>query len=163
MKKLIIVSIVFILIVFAGSFSANAQSDFQLKEDVSYTFGYGEEPSYLIGALTAADTIGATDSVWVYSVRKKSGHRLQWLMSVALDSTGGTFDTTYVELWTKSDYLAPYTKRTTVIWYLGADTNITIQDANFRLDSEFARLRIWAEDDAFKAKIDSVFIKPAEE
>ena len=145
MKKL-----TFILLVFAGFF-AKAQ-DPQSSETVQQQSYYDAKSSYFYYNGLANDTIGANDSIWDYSVRIRSRSELKVHLAFDLDSTGGTFDTTYIDLYSKTAAFNNWILRERVAWKLGSDTIGYIESDSSHI-SEFWKARVWSEDDSFKAKV----------
>jgi len=155
MKKLIL-----LLFIFVGLF-AKAQ-DPQGSEVVQQQSNYNANSSYFYYNGLATDIIGATDSIWEYSVRIRSRSELKAHLAFDLDSTGGTFDTTYIQLYSKTAAFDDWILRESVAWKLGADTIGYIESDSSHI-SEFWKVKIWAEDDSFEAKINKILIKYVED
>lgn len=155
MKKLI-----FILLVFVGFF-AKAQ-DPQSSETVQQQSYYDAAASYFYYNGLSTDVIGANDSIWEYTVRIRARSELKAHLAFDLDSTGGTFDTTYIELYSKTASFDDWILREQVAWKLGADTIGYIESDSSHI-SEFWKVKIWAEDDSFEAKVNKILIKYVED
>jgi len=72
----------------------------------------------------ASDTIGTVDTLWTYTVLKRSDTPVQAYIDIALDSTGGTTDTVWIKLQHKQFSDLDYTTIDSVSWYATVDTVI---------------------------------------
>lgn len=106
----------------AFSYSQNATID--------KTMGYDDVLIEYTG--DATDTIGATDSTWTYTLKKKTDTRNYLSTEIHLDSIGGTADTVFVIRQYKKFSFGTYANLDTVIWAGSADTIIKIVDGTAR-------------------------------
>ena len=156
MKKILM-----FLFALAVVFTANAQ-DPQGLETVQQQSNYNSASSYFYYHGTASDTIGIGDSIWNYTVRIRSKFALKPHVYFDIDSTGGTFDTTSITLYSKTASYEDWTSRKTVAWNSGVDTSGILEPASSVI-SEFWKFEIKGTDDTFKASINEYFIKWTED
>ena len=151
MKKILIIfSLIAVFIL--GAFNINEV----LVESVNASLNYSETFKWYPGQ--TADTIGVGDSVWEYKIRKKSNLELMPYTYLAIDSTGGTFDTITVTLESKVFEQESYTIRESASWELGSDTVIILISDTAHI-SEFWKIKIIGDDDTFKAAITQLNFK----
>lgn len=131
-------------------FTSNAQNT---TNDA--TLSYSQTYNYFTGS--ASDTIGALDSIWTYTVRKKSDAKLYMYYYVDLDSTGGTAADVYIIRQKKMFLEEDYTVVDTITWAGTVDT--TFSSLSAIKDSEYWRLIIKGSNDSFKVKINALNIK----
>lgn len=149
-KSLIIFSLIAVFIL--GAFNINSV----LTESVNASLNYSETFKWYPGQ--TRDTIGIGDSIWEYKIRKKSNLELIPYIYLAIDSTGGTFDTVNVTLESKVFEQESYTVRETVAWNLGSDTIIILVSDTSHI-SEYWKIKVAGTDDTFKAAITQLNIK----
>jgi hypothetical protein len=149
MKK-ILIAFLFLIVAFAVQ-SQNATVDKTLNYDETYYWFDG----------ATSDTIGATDSTWMLTVRKKNDTRILPYIAAKMDSLGGTGDTVNVYLQNKVFPDQNYSNLDTVIWPgQGPDSGDTIYfDYGTAVKGEYWRLLFVGENDSFKAGIDWVNFK----
>lgn len=111
MKKIIFLISIFFL---TFTFCVDAQDK---------TMGYDD--TYLWYDGTASDTIGISDSIWTYEVRKKTDSRMYCYVDMYLDSTGGTANSVKIYLQNKFFPDQDYTNVDSVTWAASADTAFT--------------------------------------
>jgi hypothetical protein len=153
MKKLFYIISIILLSIAGLAYTVN---ETVFSEPVNTTVGYDQSYYYYTGQ--AKDTIGVGDSVYTFPVRKKSLSTVLPYVYVAIDSTGGTFDTVTVQLQSKVFEDESYITRESATWNLGSDTIIVLQSDTSHI-SEYWRIRVACEDDTFKAKITSINFK----
>ena len=151
MKKFLIIFSLICVLIF-GAFTINET----LVEPVNASLNYSESFKWYPGQ--TADTIGVGDSIWEYLIRKKSNYEITPYTYLALDSTGGTFDTITVTLESKAFEQESYTIRESASWELGSDTVIILVSDTAHI-SEYWKIKIIGDDDTFKAKITQLNFK----
>jgi len=157
MKKLLIFLFAFV------AFTASAQ-DPQSLETVQQESWYESASSYFYyhGSAAAGDTIGVTDSTWTYTVRIRSKFALKPHVYFSIDSTGGTFDTTNINLYSKVAYYEPWVLRETAAWNLGSDTTGILESDSSHI-SEFWKFEVKSTNNTLEATIDEYFLKWTED
>ena len=120
MKKLIV------LIIFALSFFA-----IQAQESATYDGVLAYNESYLEYEGVATDILTTTDTLWYYTVLKRSFLPLKYDVYLNLDVTGGSTNSVTVTLVAKK-WLdqAAWTTLKTVTWTGGADTTIVLTESS---------------------------------
>ncbi len=141
MKKifaLLILSLAFVL-------GTNGQiTGFDEALDYSQTYRY----------LVNQDNVFSTgDSIWMYSIHKKTYQFIKPSLLLELDSTGGTFDTVKIYLESKDWDGDTYEIQDSIYWTTGADTVKQIQISTGVQDAIW-RTRIIGENDEFRFNID---------
>ena len=140
---------------------ANAQDPMK-SVDVNQSLGYGEDRSYIYYNGTAADTIGDSDSTFIYTVHIKSKFNVTPSAYVSYDSLGGTAATVTTTLESKEYPSDPWTVRETVSWTAGSDTTMKIVSDSTHRD-EFWRVKSVGATDAFHVKMEQLIINVIEE
>ena len=143
-KYLIIFSIILV-----GALSAFTISQI-LIEPVQSTVDYNESFVWYTGV--TADTLGIGDSIWTYSVRKKSLEKIMPYVYIALDSVGGAKNNVVITLESKCFEQETYSIRETKTWKLGRDTTLIFQSDTAHI-SEFWRVKLKGANDIFKVKV----------
>ena len=161
MKKIILFLLVSFIFLAGVAYTVHEHQKYMEEmsissEPVNTTVGYDQSYYYYTGQ--AKDTIGIGDSVYLFPVRKKSLSTVLPYIYIAIDSTGGTFDTVTVSLQSKVFEDESYITRESVAWNLGSDTVIVLQSDTSHV-SEYWRIVVACEDDTFKAKITQVNFK----
>ena len=100
-----------------AAFSQNEAKDAQLGYDYTYTLYTG----------VASDTIGASDSIWTYTVEKLTDTKLFAYAYLDLDSIDGTAAPVTILLQNKVFGAQTFTTINTVTWTSGADTTFVTE------------------------------------
>lgn len=151
MKKYLII----FSILLAGVLSAFTLMQVMV-EPVQTTVDYNESFVWYPGV--TADTLGVGDSVWTYSVRKKSLAKIIPYVYIALDSVGGAKNNVTITLESKCFEQENYIPRETKIWKLGRDTVAVFQSDTAHI-SEFWRVKLKGANDIFKVKVTRLNLK----
>lgn len=157
-----------ILVLTALAFSLSASAQSQSSENVDLTFGYEPVQSYVIPALTDADTISQDGTgEWTYTLRDKSKKQLKASIVLELESdetTAADADTFKVELQHKLTAYEDYTTLKTFEDSLTVPTGVTLEADNFVMTT-FWRIKLTNTSDvpSGTGKVNYMFIKSVEE
>lgn len=135
---------------------------FGQNSTIDARLGYDE--TFKTVTLSSSDSIGVGDSLWTYTVYKKTRGPSICYYRLYLDSLSGTSDTVDIFLQKKvfgtpqSSASEGYTNVDTVTYYGTADTGFSavVSSAQY---ADFWRLTIKERGDNFKVGIDSVMFK----
>lgn len=148
MKKFIVI----ISLLFVALLNINAQ------ENAHYDYDMGYNGTWLATPLTAGDSIGVSDSIWYYTVRKFTTNKVYPTVRVALDKKGGTPADVTVRLMRKEWVGTKWTTESTVTYAGTVDTAFTISGSTARV-ADYWRLDVRCATDEFNVVIDSLYVK----
>ena len=145
MKKFLIIFIFLGLVL-----GINAQNT---TNDATVT--YAQTYNYFTGA--ASDSIGVTDSIWTYTVRKKADAKTYMYYYIDLDSVGGTGADVYIIRQKKVFLAESYTTIDTITWAGSVDT--TFSSLSSIQATEYWRIVVKGSTSSFNAKVNILNMK----
>jgi hypothetical protein len=158
MKKYILGFLILAVFIITAAYTVNKDQSI-MTESVNGTLEY--DNSYVWYTGVTRDTIGVGDSIWEYTIRKKSLSKLTPYVQLALDSVGGTKNNVTITLESKCFEAESYTPRETKTWKLGADTTLIIISDTAHI-SEFWKVKLKGANDIFKVKVTRLNLKFAQ-
>ena len=148
MKKFIAL----ITILFCLSFMVQAQ------ESATYDYDMKYDKTWLASGLSAADSIGETDSTWFFTVRKFNTELVKPTIRVVLDKIDGTPCNVTVKLQYKTWPKDPWKTETTVTYTGTVDTAIAYSTTTAKV-GDYWKVDVKGATDDFHVVIDSVYFK----
>ncbi len=145
MKKLIGILTILLFIMFAGNAQESATQD--------YDMGYNK--TWLAKDLRLVDSIGETDSIFYYTVRKLTTHKVFPSYRIVLDKIDGTPADVAVKFKHKRWINDPWTTQSTVTYAGTVDTAINYTGTS--VIANYFQIHVKCATDEFHVVIDSVY------
>lgn len=149
MKKFMIA-----LMLLCVAFVVNAQESATQDKKMEYS------DTWLVTALSDADSIGVGDSVWYYTIRKYTTNKVFADFRIVLDSAGGTADSVLITIKYKTWLNDPWTTATSVKYYGSVDTAFNYANSTAVI-ADYWQVHVKGYSDDFNVVIDSLYFKAA--